>query len=129
MVKETIKFVDYNGVERSGEYYFNLNKAEVIEFEKSINGGISEMIKQIVATNDEPAIIEIFKKLILMSYGEKSNDGLYFLKKDEEGRPLSRKFEQTEAYPELFMKLARDTDAAINFVNGIIPKVATEENK
>lgn len=117
MLKKTIEYVDYNGVERKEDFYFNLTKAEIMEMEMSTEGGLAEMIEKIVATQNTPAIIKIFKQLVLKAYGEKSPDGKRFIKSEE----LSSAFEQTEAYSELFMELATDADAAAKFVNGIVP--------
>lgn len=117
MLKETITFVDYNGVERTEDFYFNLTNAEVTEMEMSTSGGLAEMINRVVAAQDAPAIIKIFKDLILKAYGIKSPDGKRFIKSDE----ISTEFSQTEAYSQLFMKLATDADAASRFVNGIVP--------
>ena len=124
MLKETITYTDYNGTERTEDFYFNLNEAEIMEMEMSTTGGLAEMIQRIVAAQDAPAIIKIFKDLVLKAYGEKSPDGKHFEKEDEYGRPLSNKFKQTEAYSILFMKLATDADAAAKFVNGIVPAKA-----
>lgn len=121
MLKKTITYTDYNGTERTEDFYFNLNKAEIMEMEMSTTGGLAEMIQKIVAAQDAPAIIKIFKDLVLKAYGEKSADGRGFRKKDENGRPLSEQFEQTEAYSILFMELATNADEAGKFVNGIIP--------
>ena len=117
MLKETITFVDYNGVESTEDFYFNLTNAEVTEMEMSTSGGLAEMINRVVAAQDAPAIIKIFKDLILKAYGIKSPDGKRFIKSDE----ISTEFSQTEAYSQLFMKLATDADAASRFVNGIVP--------
>ena len=129
MLKRTITYTDYNGVERTEDFYFNLNKAELMEMELGTEGGMAGMISRIVSAQDTPSIIKIFKKLLLKAYGEKSPDGKRFIKSDE----LSDSFAQTEAYSILFMELATDADAASNFVNGIIPsdvaKAASEEMK
>lgn len=121
MLKKTIKFTDYNGVDREEDFYFNLSKAEILEMELGTVGGLTEMIQRIVATNDTPSIVKIFKDLILKAYGEKSADGKRFLKVNDAGVPLSIAFSQTEAYTNLFMELATDADAAAKFVNGIVP--------
>lgn len=117
MLKKTITYTDYNGVERKEDFYFNLSKAEVMEMELSTTGGLAEMIKRIVAAQDQPAIIKVFKDLILKAYGEKSPDGKRFIKSPE----LSDSFAQTEAYSILFMELATNDDAAAKFINGIVP--------
>jgi len=121
MITETIKYTDYNGVEREEKFLFNLTKAELMEMEMGTTGGLAEMIQKIVETQDAPSIIKIFKELVLKAYGEKSADGKRFIKVGPDGVPLSQAFSETEAYSQLFMKLATDADAAANFVKGIIP--------
>lgn len=117
MLKKTITYTDYNGTERTEDHYFNLNKAELMEMEMSTTGGLAEMIQRIVAAQDAPAIIKIFKELILSAYGQKSPDGKRFIKTQD----LRDEFAQTEAYSQLFMELATDADAAAKFISGIIP--------
>lgn len=121
MLKKTITYTDYNDVERKEDFWFNLSKAEVMEMELSTTGGLAEYIQKIVATQDQPALIKIFKELVLKAYGEKSADGRRFMKEDANGRPLYKDFEQTEAYSILFMELATDADKASDFINGIVP--------
>lgn len=129
MIKETITYEDYNGVSRTEDHYFNLTEAELTEMEMSINGGLAEMIQRIVAAQDAPSIIKIFKDLIVKSYGQKSLDGKRFIKIDENGRRLADDFVQTEAYSQLFMKLATNADDAAKFVNGIMPAKLAEKVK
>ena len=117
MLKKTINYVDYNGTERNEDFYFNLNKAEVMEMEMSTKGGLYEMIERIVKAQDHPALIKVFKELILKAYGEKSPDGKHFNKSDA----IREAFASTEAYSNLFMELATDADAASKFVNAIVP--------
>ena len=117
MLKKTITYTDYNGNERTEDFYFNLTKAEIMEMEMSTTGGLAEMITRIVAAQDQPAIIKIFKDLVLKAYGEKSADGKRFIKSED----IAAGFSQTEAYSILFMELATDADAAAKFVNGIVP--------
>lgn len=123
MLKKTIEYTDCNGVERKEDFYFNLTEAELTEMEYSTTGGFSEMIKKIVAAQDTPTIIKVFKDLLLKTYGEKSPDGKRFIKSEE----LSTAFSQTEAYSKLFMELATDQDKASDFVNGILPKSVSQQ--
>ncbi len=83
MLKKTIKYTDYNNAERTEDFYFNLSKAEVMEMEMTTTGGLAEQITKIIAAQDNPSIIKIFKNLVLKSYGEKSPDGKRFIKNDE----------------------------------------------
>lgn len=118
MYTKTIKYTDYNGVEREENFYFNLNKAELLKMEMSKKGGLAEMINRIVQSQDAPAIMEVFEDLILKAYGEKDAEGKRFVKSDE----ISQAFKQTEAYSILFMELATDANAASEFINKIIPQ-------
>ena len=117
MLKKTVTYVDYNGVERTEDFYFNLSKAEVAEMELSVQGGFSKMLEEIVASKDNVQIVNLFKQMVLKSYGEKSPDGRRFVKSDE----IAQAFAQTEAYSEIFMELALDEKKAADFVNGILP--------
>ena len=123
MIKKTVTYTDYNKVERTENFYFNLSKAEVLEMEMSTAGGMAESIQKIIDAKDMPAIIRVFKDLVLKAYGVKSDDGRRFIKSKE----LSEEFSQTEAYSQIFMELATDPDAAAKFIEGIIPKDAAEE--
>ncbi len=122
MLKKTITYTDYNGTERTENFYFNLTQAEIVEMDFSISGGLGEYINRIVEAQDTPSLVRIFKELILKSYGEKSPDGKRFIKSEE----LSKAFSETEAYVVLFMELANDSKAAAEFVNGITPDVPKE---
>ena len=119
MLKKTITYTDYNYVTHTETYLFNLSKAECMEMEMSTSGGLTEMINKIIETQDVPAIIKIFKDLILKAYGVKSPDGKRFIKSEE----LSTAFAQTEAYSVLFMELATNAEEAAAFVNGIMPSI------
>ena len=119
MLKKTITYTDYNGSERTEDFYFNLTKAEVMEMEMGTTGGLSERINKIIAANDLPSIITIFKDLVLRAYGEKTADGKRFIKNND----VRDAFSQTEAYSNLFMELATDANAAAKFVNGIMPNI------
>ena len=122
MIKKTMTYTDYNGLERTEDFHFNLSKAEVLEWETSISGGLSEFIKKVSNTQDGPALMELFKKLITKSYGEKSADGKRFMKIDPAtGRPLYEAFCETEAFSQLYMELATNAEKAAEFVNGILP--------
>lgn len=124
MIVKTITYSDYNGSSRTEDFYFNLSEAEAMELEMSTTGGLAEMIRGIVAAQDVPSIVKIFKEVILKAYGVKSPDGRMFVKIDATGHRLADDFMQTEAYSKLFMELATDADKAAAFVNGIVPKIS-----
>ncbi len=125
MLKKTITYTDYNGEERTESFYFNLSNVELMEMQLSASGGFAEMVENIVAAKDGPAIFKIFKEIILKAYGEKSPDGKHFIKSDE----IATAFSQTEAYSQLFIELATDADAASEFVNGLVSNISGTPSK
>lgn len=118
MFKKTITYTDYNDVERTETFFFNLTKAEVLEMELGTVGGLGAMIQGVIDAKDTPALIKIFKDLVLKSYGIKSVDGKRFIKSPE----LAQEFSQTEAYSDIFMELATNDEEAAKFVKGITPQ-------
>ena len=123
MLKKTITYEDYDGNTRTEDFYFNLSKAELIEIEASVPGGVAAKLEKISKDKNGTEIIKTFKDIILKSYGVKSEDGKRFIKSDE----ISKAFEETEAYSELFYELAIDADKAAAFINGIMPKKLIDE--
>jgi hypothetical protein len=120
MLKKTISYEDFDGNQRTEDHYFNLTEAEITEMELSMNGGLSQLLTKILQENDQKQIIEYFKKIVLMAYGEKSLDGRKFVKNQK----IRDEFASTAAYSEIFMELATDADAASAFVKGVMPKNA-----
>lgn len=127
MLKKTITYTDYNGNKRTEDFWFNLTETEITEMQLGVHGGYTAMLNKIIAAQDTPTLIKIFKDLILDAYGEKSDDGKRFVKEARDGYRLSNDFKQTEAYSILYMELATDAKAASEFVNGIVPKTISEQ--
>ena len=123
MLKLPVTYEDFNGETQTETLYFNLSKSELIELEVGVEGGFAKMLDNIVKSENQKELVAQFKKLILLAYGVKSEDGKRFIKSDQ----LREEFSQTAAYNELFMKFATDDKAAADFVNGIIPKDMVEE--
>ena len=117
--------VDYDGNEREEDFYFNINKSELIKLQTSVPGGLEQLLKNIIGSKDGNKIMEMFAKVIHLAYGEKSPDGKRFVKSEE----ISEAFEQTLAYDQLFRELVTDADKASAFVKAILPAdMETAEN-
>lgn len=120
MFTKKITYDDFAGERHTEAFQFNMTKAEVVEWQYSIKGGIHNLFEKIVKDNDQPALISMVKDLIRRSYGERSIDGKRFEKK-RNGVPLFDDFEATPAYDALFMELIQDDKAAAEFINGLMP--------
>ena len=123
MIAKTVKYQDFNGNDCEDKFYFNLTKAELTEMELGIDGGLAEHIQKIVKANNGEQIIAVFKKLILKSYGIKSEDGERFVKRAGNRRfGQGEDFTETMAYESLYMEMIGDINNFINFVRAIIPE-------
>ncbi len=117
MIKKRLTYTDYLGQKKTQDFYFNFNEAELIEMNMHQAGGLQGYIKRIVDEKDTAKLADIFKELLVKSYGEKTEDGL-FMKSPE----IAHKLECSAAYPLLYMGLLENTDSAIEFVKGLIPQ-------
>jgi hypothetical protein len=124
MLKKVIKYEDYDGNIREEEHYFNLTKAEVIQWLTTTGGyTLDKVIERLGKERNGKRIMEIFADLIYMSYGRKSLDGRRFEKSEE----IKRDFMETEAYSVLFTELVTDAKKAADFINAIVPKELSDE--
>ena len=124
MVKKTITCTDYNGTERTEDFYFNLTEAEVTELNLSMEGGMQAYIQKIVDAKSQLDLVKLFKKIVLMSYGKKSLDGRLFVKNDD----ITAEFLAHPAYSQIYMELVTDEQKASEFVNGIVPHGKANQN-
>lgn len=122
MVKKTITYLDYNDKPITEDFYFNMSRVDMMDFNFDYDGGMKAYIEKIVAEEDNKKIYYFFKELLLKSYGKKSADGKRFVKNEE----ATQEFAESEALSELIFKLMNDENEAAAFVNGIIPKEFTE---
>lgn len=120
MLTKEITYTDLNGNQRTDTYYFNLTKAELIEYDSSFEDGVLNYLTFLTKNGDKMKgkLVLAFKDLILRSYGEKTVNGR-FVKSQE----LRESFAASEAYSELFMEITSSEEAAANFINAIIPQV------
>lgn len=115
MFKKTVKYINFNGEEKSKDLYFHLSKPELIDMAVM---DAADKYRAILDNNDVPALLEEIKKLIFDGYGVKSEDGERFEKSEE----LSKAFVQSPAYEALYMELQTNTQSAIEFFKGMIPQ-------
>jgi len=118
MLKRDITYEDFNGNTVTETFYFNISKPELVEMDVEYKEGMHAFLQKIIDTKDAKELIVQFKTLVLMAYGQKSEDGKRFIKNDQ----LREEFSQTAAYQALFMELATDDNAVALFIKGILPK-------
>lgn len=122
MYRDHRTYIDFNGVERTEDFYFNLSKAEIADMELSTTGGIKDMVNKILEAKDQAKLVSLFKDLIRMAYGVKSEDGRNFIKNDK----VREDYFSTNAYSDLYMELATNDQFASQFFEAILPVTPTD---
>lgn len=122
MLQKTIKFKDLDGNDVEEVFYFNLTKAEVVEFELSKKDGIKAYMEKLIVTRDGGEIIATVKQLISMAVGKRSEDGRRFMKSPE----ITNEFLMSDAYSEFFMELVTDASKTAEFMKAIVPQDMAE---
>lgn len=117
MIKKTVSYVDYDGHDRVENFYFNLTQTELTDLSVKHSGGLNDYIQSIIDAKDVKELYSLFKEIIDMSYGKKSEDGRKLMKSQE----ILDDFKQTLAYDKLVVSLANDEEEAAAFIKGVIP--------
>lgn len=118
MLKKRIEWVDYNGNKRAKDFYFGLDEVDLANYEMSHNGGMTTLLQNMIDDQDNASLAKRFEELILMCYGEKSDDGEVFMKSEE----ISKRFRHTGAYNALFLEFVRGGESVVaDFINAVIP--------
>ena len=123
MLKKTITYTDFDGNERTEDFYFNLSKSELILLETTTPGGYVAMLQRIIDSKDNIELMNVFTDLIKKSYGVKSDDGKHFVKNEK----CLDEFLSSAAFDQMFTEFFTTEDAAAEFAKGIIPKQLVRE--
>lgn len=118
MLKKTITYTNFAGETVTEDFYFNLTRAELLQLEMSMPGGISAHLDRMIAEQNGEQILETFDKIVTKAYGVKSFDGKQFVKSIDE----LNKFRFSGAYDTLFEEIVLNPEAADEFTRGILPK-------
>ena len=123
MLKKTVTYTDYNGIERTEAFYFHYNEAEILDMEMSTEGGFAERIQKIIDAKDQVSLMQVIKKFVIDAYGVKSEDGKRFIKNDD----VRTEFLESPAYSQIWMELVMDDEIAADFINNVIPSGMKEK--
>lgn len=124
MYVKRLTYKDFNGTERTEDFYFSLTEAEALEMELTTPGGVVAMLQKIIDEKDTKKMIEYWKNFLVTSYGEKSPDGKYFVKDPEK----TKMFTYSKAFSDLFVLFSTNDIEAAKFVRGILPGDISDED-
>lgn len=118
MLMKTVEYMDFDGNPRKEKLYFNLSEAEIVRLDAEFEGGLENHVEKIVEEENPSDILQLFERVLRLSYGEKSEDGRHFMKNQE----MQDMFVQSAIYNSLFMSLVTDVDEATAFINALLTR-------
>lgn len=127
MYTKTITYNNFLGQQITKTFYFNISSSEFLQ-NTMLNEStdIMTLFKQAQQpnTNQEQQgqiVLNVLSKLLEMGYGEISEDGESFIKKDKEGNALYNRFVGTIPFDKIFMELITNTEEATKFIQNVLP--------
>lgn len=121
MIKKTLTYLDYEGVEHTKDFYFSMSQTEFTLLNNQIPGGFDTYLKRIQEDHNEEQLLNLLTTFIVEGYGERTPDGLGFIKEDAQGRKLGKLFLCTEACDNLLTELLEKENNIGAFMTGMMP--------
>ena len=97
MYKITKKYEDFRGNDREESFYFNITESEMADMIKNDPSFRPDYLVYLTKEPSGFAMMDVIRKLIVLSYGEPSEDGRHFRKDDQ----ITKDFIQSKAYEEI----------------------------
>lgn len=142
MLKKSIKFVDYNGVERTENLYFHVSKTSILTASNDVYGEIMKTAQDLQdrakllegmeagSINEENPfdpnnqvlaesirmVARLLDRLIDLSYGKRSEDGQKFVKSKE----ILDEFKSSIAYEAFIEQMLSNQDEMVEFINKLV---------
>lgn len=115
MIKETVKYENFDGEQVETDLYFHMSKMEILAVGvNNLAGSLDKIVKE----KDIQKILEEVKKIVHGAYGERSEDGRRFIKNEE----VLDRFKASPAYDEFIFTILTDHNKASRFINAIFPE-------
>lgn len=117
MIKKTITYKnEFDGTEKTDDFYFHLRKSTISKLELSKKGGLSGYLQAIVEAEDNETLMVEFDKILSKAYGVRTETG-GFRQNDE----VWQEFVECGAYDVLFMELITNAQYGAEFIKHMVP--------
>lgn len=117
MLKQQVTYEDFDGNTQSETLYFNLNRMELISFQKRYGSeNMENYINKLIEEKQIEPMYDLLNDFVLTAYGIKSEDGKRFIKNDQ----IREEFKQSLAYEALIEDFHDDSRKVLeNFIAGV----------
>ena len=117
MLKQQVTYEDFDGNTQTETLYFNLNRMELISFQKRYGSeNMENYINKLIEEKQIEPMYDLLNDFVLTAYGIKSEDGKRFIKNDQ----IREEFKQSLAYEALIEDFHDDSRKVLeNFIAGV----------
>nr|DAN51157.1 MAG TPA: hypothetical protein [Caudoviricetes sp.] len=117
MLKQQVTYEDFDGNTQTETLYFNLNRMELISFQKRYGSeNMENYINKLIEEKQIEPMYDLLNDFVLTAYGVKSEDGKRFIKNDQ----IREEFKQSLAYEALIEDFHDDSRKVLeNFIAGV----------
>lgn len=117
MLKQQVTYEDFDGNTQTETLYFNLNRMELISFQKRYGSeNMENYINKLIEEKQIEPMYDLLNDFVLTAYGVKSEDGKRFIKNDQ----IRDEFKQSLAYEALIEDFHDDSRKVLeNFIAGV----------
>lgn len=117
MLKQKVKYEDFDGNIQDEILYFNLSRMELVALQGRYGKeDMAKYIEKLIEDKNIEKMYELLNDIVLTAYGIRSEDGKRFIKNDQ----IREEFVQSLAYEALIEDFHDETRKVLeNFVKGI----------
>lgn len=117
MLKQKVKYEDFDGNIQDETLYFNLSRMELIALQGRYGKeDMAKYIEKLIEDKNLEKMYELLNDIVLTAYGVRSEDGKRFIKNEQ----IREEFVQSLAYEALIEDFHDETRKVLeNFVTGI----------
>lgn len=117
MLKQKVKYEDFDGNIQDETLYFNLSRMELVALQGRYGKeDMAKYIEKLIEDKNLEKMYELLNDIVLTAYGIRSEDGKRFIKNEQ----IREEFVQSLAYEALIEDFHDETRKVLeNFVTGI----------
>ncbi|MDU4888138.1 MAG: hypothetical protein E6X42_06200 [Streptococcus parasanguinis] len=117
MLKQKVKYEDFDGNIQDETLYFNLSRMELVALQGRYGKeDMAKYIEKLIEDKNLEKMYELLNDIVLTAYGVRSEDGKRFIKNEQ----IREEFVQSLAYEALIEDFHDETRKVLeNFVTGI----------
>lgn len=129
MLKKDVEYVDFNDQKQNKVFYFHLSKTRMTDNMQELKTQLDECHailagdKRELTIPEVQKILDLIKRMVELSYGERSEDGQRFRQTKE----VWEDFRYSAAYDKMLTDFMEKPETSMEFITALIPADLVEQ--